>query len=65
MNTNTYCVVTSPNGSLPSVISKNSPDWYDYQRIGYEILFQGTRRAAYRHLEDLMGELVETNFFEA
>jgi len=65
MNTNTYAVVTSQNGSLPSVISKNSPDWYDYQRAGYETLFEGTRRAAYSHLEALMGELVDCNFFEA
>lgn len=64
MNNSTYAVVANENiGGLPSVVSKNSSDFWDMQQVGYIILHEDTKRNCLKYLEDMMGELVNINFF--
>lgn len=65
-NLTAYAVVANPHtGSMPSCISKNSSDYYDFMQCGYEILKSGTRRECTEFYQELMENLVDSNFFEA
>jgi hypothetical protein len=67
MNSNlTYAVVANENvGGMPSVVSKNSPEFWDMQQIGYAILYEDTKRGCLDFQHEMMQELNNIQFFEA
>jgi hypothetical protein len=63
-NHNSFAVVVSPSGGLPSLQNQNSNEYWDMQNIGYEILHTGNKRDCQAFLEEMMGELNNINYFE-
>ena len=65
MNTTNYAVVANENvGGMPTVVSKNSNTYWEYMNIGYATLTEGTKRYCEQYQEEMMGELININYFE-
>jgi len=63
-NLNAFAVVVSPKGGLPSVISKNSTDYWEFTNIGYETLHTGTKKECIAYQEEMMAQLIEIQYFD-
>jgi len=63
-NHNSFAVVVSPNGGLPSLQNQNSNTYWEMQTIGYEVLHTGNKKSCQSYLEEMMGELININYFE-
>ena len=65
-NLTAYAVVANENiGGIPSVVSKNSPEFWDMQQIGYAILHEDTKKGCLDFWHEMMAELNNIQFFEA
>lgn len=60
---NTFAVVVSPNGGLPSVQNKNSVTYWEMQTLGYEVLETGNKKYCMEYWEQCMEQLIEIEYF--
>ena len=64
MNTHTYAVIVSPNGGIPSVFSKNDPDYYVMTvHLNYEELHSGSKKECNSYWEEMVSQLNEIEYF--
>lgn len=62
-NHNSFAVVVSPQGGLPSLQNQNSNDFWVMTGLGYEILETGNKKHCQSYLEEIMSQLVEIDYF--
>ena len=63
-NHNSFAVVVSPSGGLPSLQNENSDTFWEMQCSGYEVLERGNKRHCQEYLEQVMSELVNIQYFD-
>jgi len=61
-NHNSFAVVVSPSGGLPSVQNQNSNDFWIMQSMGYEILESGNKKHCTEYWEELMAQIVDIDY---
>ena len=64
-NHNSFAVVVSPSGGLPSLQNQNSNDYWVMQGLGYEILETGNKKHCEQYLEELMSQIIDVDYFNA
>lgn len=63
-NHNDYAVIVSPNGGIPAVFPKDSNDyWQMMNQLNYEELHSGSRRNCLNYLDEMVGQLLEIQYF--